>query len=134
MASVKVTDNSAKVKLEYEKAQARSLKEIGMVAQGYAVKLVMVRSSTLKQGIKYVVEKKEVYIGTDVPWGKWNELGTGLYAAGGDGRKTPWVYKDADGFHWTAGMRPRPFLVPAATQHNDEYRNIIINEFAKIPK
>ncbi len=132
MAKVTIKDNSAKVRADYDAARARSLEAIGMVAKGYAVKLVMVRSSTLKQGIEWIVDKKEVYIGTNVPWGKWNELGTGLYAANGDGRKTPWVYKDADGFHWTQGMRPRPFLRPAVLDHKDEYRNIIINEYAKI--
>ena len=132
MASVKVKDNSGKVKSEYDRARERSLEAIGLTAVGYAVKLVKVRSHTLRNGIKHLVDGKSVMIGTDVPWGKWNEFGTGIYAEKGDGRQTPWVYKDADGFHWTRGMRPRPFLRPAATEHLNTYKQIIQNEFAKI--
>ena len=42
------------------------------------------------------------------------ERGTGKYAEGGKGRKSPWVYRAANGqFYTTEGMRKQPFLGPA---------------------
>lgn len=39
------------------------------------------------------------------------ERGTGIYAAEGRGRKTPWTYRDARGnYYTTEGMRPQPFM------------------------
>lgn len=35
-----------------------------------------------------------VIVGTDVEYGGYQELGTGIYAEGGGGRPTPWVYQD----------------------------------------
>jgi hypothetical protein len=54
-------------------------------------------------------------------------MGTGKYVKGG--RQTPWRYKDDKGWHITSGMPPRPYLKPAATDHREEYRRIIENEF-----
>ena len=31
----------------------------------------------------------------------WEEFGTGIYALGGRGRRTPWVYRDRRGRWWT---------------------------------
>jgi HK97 gp10 family phage protein len=42
------------------------------------------------------------------------EFGTGIYAKGGRGRKTPWVYSPAAGvFFTTQGMHAQPFMGPA---------------------
>lgn len=39
------------------------------------------------------------------------QMGTGIHAKGGKGRKTPWLYRDADGnFHWTVGQHPKPYM------------------------
>ena len=55
------------------------------------------------------------------------EMGTGLFAENGDGRKTPWVYQDRHGnWHYTRGMKPRPFIRPAVAAElprlNEELR------------
>lgn len=55
------------------------------------------------------------------------EMGTGLFAENGDGRKTPWVYQDRHGnWHTTRGMKPRPFIRPAVAAElprlNEELR------------
>ena len=53
--------------------------------------------------------------------------GTGIYAADGNGRKTPWGYTATagkyKGFHWTHGQKPNPFL--------DRARNKSINRIEK---
>ena len=65
-------------------------------------------------------------VGTNVPYAKYVEYGTGIYAVNGNGRQTPWVYKDSKGFHYTRGMMAQPFMYPAFYQHIDSvYRDII---------
>ena len=55
------------------------------------------------------------------------ELGTGVYASDGQGRKdTPWVYQDSEGkHHSTGGIMPVHFLKKAATEHGDEYKELM---------
>ena len=58
-----------------------------------------------------------------VEYAPYVELGTGKYVAGGS---PPWVYQDDEGnWHWTAGNPARPFIVPAAKDHTQEYRDIL---------
>lgn len=65
-----------------------------------------------------------VFIGTNVEYGPYVELGTGIHTAGG--RQDPWVYKDDRGvWHRTNGMKARPFLKPAIADHTEEYNKII---------
>lgn len=41
----------------------------------------------------------------------WEEFGTGVHALHGDGRKTPWRYKNKTGWHTTRGKTGhRPFF------------------------
>lgn len=68
-------------------------------------------------------------IGTDSEYGAYVELGTGIYAEGGGGRPTPWVYQDAKGnWHYTRGNKAQPFLKPAAADHAIQYRKILEDE------
>lgn len=55
------------------------------------------------------------YIGTTLDYGAFVHQGTGIYAADGDGRQTPWAYKDPKTGQtvWTKGSKPRPFLQEA---------------------
>jgi HK97 gp10 family phage protein len=54
-----------------------------------------------------------VHIGTNVEYAIYVEYGTGIFAEGGKGRQTPWVYKTKKGFFFTRGNPPQPFLRPA---------------------
>lgn len=57
---------------------------------------------------KVYEHKGEVVIGSPLQNAIWNEFGTGQYALHGDGRKTPWKYKDVKGkWHTTTGKRPQ---------------------------
>lgn len=68
---------------------------------------------------------KSVYVGTNLDYAVYVELGTGEFATGGGGRPTPWVYQDASGkWHRTSGQKAQPFLKPAATDYADIYRAI----------
>lgn len=59
--------------------------------------------------------KMEGYVGSRYINALWEELGTGVYALNGDGRKdVPWVYKSVDGkFYRTKGKKPRRALFNA---------------------
>ena len=69
-----------------------------------------------------------VYIGTNVEYAPYVELGTGKHTEGG--RPKPWGYTDDEGnAHWTAGNPAQPFLAPAVKDHVQTYRNIMEDEF-----
>ena len=72
-----------------------------------------------------VKSENAVYIGTDLEYAIYNEVGTGIYAEGGGGRKTPWAYKDIRGdWHTTVGMKPIHFLKLAGSENEAEYKAI----------
>lgn len=126
-------DNSREILGEFEAACLRALERCGMQAEGYAKDLV---SSPGKSGTgnlrnslthRVVDDEKAVYIGTDVEYAIYLELGTGKYAEGG--RPTPWVYQDDNGnWHHTHGQRAQPYLKPSVAKHKQTYRNIIEDE------
>jgi HK97 gp10 family phage protein len=59
-------------------------------------------------------DELDLEVGTNVFYGVYQEYGTGKYAVGGNGRKTPWAYVNEDGvLIWTAGSKPQPFLNPS---------------------
>ena len=70
--------------------------------------------------------KMEAEVGSRYKNALWEELGTGIYALNGNGRKkVPWVYKTPDGkFHATVGKKPRRALFRAYQSK----KNIIIRE------
>lgn len=126
---IEFTDNSGMVLEEFKSACLRALTRCGMKAESYAVDLVPVDTSNLKQHITYAVDEEEpaVYIGTNVEYAAYVELGTGKYYPGG--RPTPWVYQDAKGnWHMTHGQRAQPYLKPAVADHGQTYKNIIEDE------
>lgn len=91
--------------------------------------MVPVDSSHLQQSITHIVDPQEktAYIGTNVDYAPYVELGTGRYYPGG--RPTPWSYQDSDGqWHTTSGQEPQPFLKPAVEDHAQTYRNILKDE------
>lgn len=75
----------------------------------------------LRNSITHQVVGDVGYIGTNLHYAPYVEYGTGLFAAGGNGRTdVPWVYCDAEGkFHSTSGQKPQPFLEPALRQSRE---------------
>lgn len=129
--SVEITDNSKEVSAAIKAALLRGLEKCGLVAEGYAKKLCPVDTGNLRNSITHVVDEQEpaAIIGTDSEYGAYVELGTGIYAEGGGGRPTPWVYQDAKGnWHYTRGNKAQPFLKPAAADHVGQYRDILESE------
>lgn len=130
--NVEFVDNSDEVLEELEDAAMRALETCGLIAEGYAVDLAPVAEEyggTLRGSITHRVDeqKKTAYIGTNVEYAPYVELGTGKYYPGG--RPTPWVYQDKQGnWHYTAGQRAQPYVKPAVADHAQEYRDVIKSE------
>lgn len=126
---VEFNDNVDGVLEALEIAKKRGLMLIGEKAVEYAEEKCPVDTGRLKMNINYEVEGDDAYIGVNhmepEPYGIYVEFGTGIYAEEG-GRQTPWVYKDDKGeWHQTNGMVPQPFIRPSASDHKDEYMEIL---------
>ena len=136
----KLTDNSQLVMNAKDSQIKKALTICGQMAEGYAKlnlgDLIRKENSTttgnLKNSITFQVNDRYVEIGTAVKYGIYFELGTGVHASAGNGRRTKWRYKDAHGkWHTTDGQVPRPYLVPAIKDHIQEYRQVIKDELSK---
>lgn len=68
----------------------------------------------------------ECYVGTNQEYAIYHEVGTGIYAEGGNGRKTPWAFQDSKGeWHRTRGVSPVHYIKNAMADHVEEYKGII---------
>ena len=131
---VVITTNKDAFKDAAAEAIQAALEAVGQDAAGNAQDIITaegrVDTGQLRNSIAYDVrmEEKAVYIGSNLEHAIYNEVGTGIYAEGGGGRKDPWMYEDARGdVHWTHGMKPIHFLKRAVSEHQDEYRQIVEN-------
>lgn len=99
------TDNTDLVVDGINDAVLRALERIGQAAEGYAKDLCPVDTGNLRNSITHVVDEsgEAAYIGTNVEYGPYVELGT--------------VKQNA-----------QPFLHPAASDHGQTYRNILEDE------
>lgn len=136
MSGIIMNDHTEEILADIKEAIERGLEKVGMSAEAFAkaniTKNGSVDTGNLRNSITYKVvpSEKAAYIGTNVEYGKYVELGTGKYASTGGGRQTPWVYQDANGdWHRTSGQQPKPFLKPAATEHQSEYAALFKSEF-----
>lgn len=128
---IEVVDHSGEIGKELRATLLRALERCGSQAEGYAKDLAPYDTNRLKNSITHQVNDDEmsVIIGTDVEYGVYQELGTGIYAEGGGGRPTPWVYQDEKGnWHYTRGNKAHPFLKPALADHTQTYKNIFEDE------
>lgn len=140
-----VVDNTREILSQLDDAVERCLEECGLRAEGYAKLLTPVgtpestgvegyHTSGLRNSITHKVVKAEktVYVGSNhktqdgKPLAIYVELGTGVYAAKGNGRKSPWVWVDKNGKpHKTNGMKPKHMIFKALTEHSEEYQKVI---------
>lgn len=99
-----------KIKSDMIKAKDAVLEEIGLKAESYAKALCPVgtpestgipgyKGGTLRNSITHTRDKDSAYIGTNVEYAPYVELGT-------------------------VKMKARPYLKPAATDHSAEYKAI----------
>ena len=103
------------------------LEEVGGEVEAQTKRNTKVDTGKTKGSWEHIVnaDKMEVQIGSRYKNALWEELGTGIYALNGDGRKTKWVYRTEDGkFYATVGKKPRRALYRAY----ESKKNAIIRE------
>lgn len=117
---------SAKIaKLEKAIDMQEPLQQACAMVEATAKKNCPVDTGELRNSIDFVVVGDAGYVGTNKEYAPYVEYGTGIFAAGGNGRQTPWVYCDENGnFYTTHGQRPQPFLEPALTENEPMIREI----------
>lgn len=137
MSNFKLTNNSGKLLQAVREYRDEKLEEIGQRAEDYAQRLTPkgnpestgiagYRGGTLQKSITHKVVDDTVYVGSNVEYAPYVELGTGIYATDGNGRKSPWVWIDKNGkAHYTRGMEPKHMLKKSIADHLDEYKKII---------
>ena len=125
-----LTDNSEEVIRALEIQMDAALEAVGNQAVSHA-KRNITRAGRRKTGnlvnsMNHHVWGDTCYVGTNTKYAIYHEFGTGIYAEGGKGRKTPWTYKDEKGdTHCTRGIKPIHFLKDAVSNHTQEYIEII---------
>ena len=141
-------DNSGDLLRELERVSNAALEAVGLAAEAHAKEAAPVGTTrstgvlnyhggTLRKSITHKVVGGEVYIGTNasvtykgrrIHYPIYVEYGTGIYADGGKGRQSPWVWRDKNGkYHFTRGMKPTHFLKNSISnpKHIQEYKTII---------
>lgn len=85
-------------------------------------------TSKLAESIHYEVEPLTGIVGTNVEYGPYVEIGTGIFSSLGDGRQDRWCYQDAKGnWHSTIGQHPQPYLRPALVNQTEDIKNLIFD-------
>lgn len=121
---------------EFDSAIRRGVQKGGKEIQAECkaecpVKTSELRDSIIEQtsgsGGRYTSE-----IGPTADYGIYVEMGTGIYAANGAGRQTPWHYKDDDGnWHTTRGQAPKPYMEPGFEAGKDKAAEVLKEEIKK---
>ena len=101
-------DNTDEALKDLSDAVERALTRIGLSAEGYAKKECSVDTGNLRNSITHEVvqSEKAVYIGTNVEYAAYVELGT-------------------------TRTKAKPYLKPAVTEHSAVYKRIIEEEMRK---
>ena len=103
MANFGGDDHTDDVLDDIDGAKARALEKIGLVAEGYAKRLCPVDTGRLRNSITHTTDDDAAYIGTNVEYAVYVEMGT---------VNTP----------------AQPYLKPAAADHMEKYRSILKSE------
>ena len=103
---IRFEDNSMRVCADIEAAITAGLHEAGGEFVAQTVRNSRRDTGDTARSFSYKVDGTSVFVGSNAENAIWEEYGTGIHAEAGDGRKTPWVYKDRHGkFHTTKGKK-----------------------------
>lgn len=98
--SVTIEDHSPEFLEELKRRIPVALEECGLAAEGYAKRLCPVDTGLLRNSITHAVVEDSAYIGTNVEYAPYVEMGT-------------------------SRTRAQPFIRPAITENADDYKRII---------
>ena len=93
-------DNTDEVLSALKRAKKRGLEAIGLTAEGYAKKDTPVDTGRLRNSISHATDDEAAYIGTNVEYGPYVELGSPT-------------------------IKAHHMLQKAATEHTDEYKRLM---------
>ena len=93
-------DNTDEVLSKLAAAKARGLEAVGLVAEGHAKKITPVDTGRLRNSISHATDDDAAYIGTNVEYAPYVELGSPT-------------------------IKAHHMLQKAATEHTDEYRRLM---------
>lgn len=93
-------DNTDEVLSALEKAKKRGLEAIGLVAEGHAKKETPVDTGRLRNSISHATDDEAAYVGTNVEYAPYVELGSPT-------------------------IKAHHMLQKAATEHTDEYKRLM---------
>lgn len=100
MATVKMESNKQEVLNALDDQVAVALETIGLRAERHAKAYCPVDTGRLRNSISHASDQDSAYIGTNVEYAPYVELGT---------------HK----------QKPKPYLAPAVQKHIDEYKEIV---------
>lgn len=95
-----IVSHKKEVQEAFDKQIEKALTLIGLIAERYAVEACPKDTGRLANSITHKVGDKEVVISTNVQYAAYVELGT-------------------------SKQKPQPYLRPAATNHKDQYGDIV---------
>ena len=104
---VNITDFTEEITEGIQEAIQRALARIGLKCEGYAKMLCRVVTGRLRNSITSYVDGDSVYVGTNVEYAQFVEEGT-------------------------SRAKAHPYLRPAATDHMDEWTEIVEDEVKKV--
>lgn len=155
----KVVDNRKKIESILAKRLPSILTAMGLKAQEHAVKNIVnfgySDTGKAKGSITKTVVGDKIYVGSNLEYFPYLELGTGVHATDGNGRRGYWVYVPGEKYerkgkkkiytlqeavvianmlrakgldaHVTNGIRPSHAIRNAVSEHLDEYRQIVVD-------
>lgn len=133
----RLTDNSPAVKAALERAARAFLDEAAGELVSETRKNSRVDTGQTKNSYEYRIEEgsteQKAVIGSPLENAVWEEFGTGEYALGGNGRKTPWVYTDRHGEkHITRGKTPNQPMKRAYDSKKDQIQRQMQEKFGTL--
>ncbi len=133
---IRIEDYGIQVRNAIKDAAIAFLHEAGGELEAQTKRNCRVKTGKTKGSFTNIVDESayEVIVGSDYQNAIWEELGTGIYAANGDGRKdVPWRYQDASGqWHTTFGKKPQHMLQKAFDSTQGKIKAIAEERFGKL--
>jgi hypothetical protein len=129
-----VQDNTDEILKELQQKQLAFVTAAAELVKSEAATKINNVSGNLASSIQrvtYVEDGQAIgEVGPTAFYAVYVEYGTGTKAKNGDGRKTPWVYKDerTGKFVFTFGSKPVPFMQPgydSASRNFDRLKELL---------
>ncbi|PEY43134.1 hypothetical protein CN895_24155 [Bacillus cereus] len=124
--SMKFQSNRAAVMARQLAAKKAAHTAIGQFVTSKAKLLTPVDTGNTRRGNSYIATVESAKIGNSVDSSIYVEKGTGIYAEDGNGRQTPWMYRDpkTGKMVQTQGQHAQPFLRPAAENNKPQITQV----------